>query len=315
MNRCGTRSVYTLGTVFAVCVIVVLAVNGVAPPEAAGIQPGGPVKALGPAGTPTPVVQGAGEDSDPSPPPPSGKSTEVVPPDMRSLPDEVVQAYTSVDSLFMKVTIFESGVRPNGEDYPERVRAVVGFSTAKGGRHRSVVSVDGRWVWTRVGDGKRFNERDAKGRTYEGKTPFGNAALNPVPGCGLGAYLSGWLDEYQTAMRAFRRKLSDSTYLGVEICENRPCWKLREVLPDGSETLYVDVDSRFIRRWTGEQVFEVDDAGEPTSWLRRDRRFSDIQVNRVDPDVFRVSGPTTTPAPVDEKNHPDGGSAKPEEEK
>lgn len=238
---------------------------------------------------------------------------EIQPPDLSVLPDQVVDAYTSLDSLSMKGTLLESGVRPDGEDYPERVRAIVEFSTAKGGRHRSIASVDGQWVWTRVGDGHRFTERDVKGRFHVGDLPFGNAVLNPVPGCQFGAYLSGWLDEDQIMLRAFHRIASNGAYMGLEESDDHACWKVHYDMGDASQTLYVDVRTRLIRRFIGEQVFEVDDDGKPTSWLRRDYRFSDIKVNGVDPSVFVIartdaagtdgetlrhdeSGPSTRPA-------------------
>jgi len=75
MNHRGPHHLFTFTTVLAVGGFTLIALDGVTLPEAAGLQPGGPLlETPNPAGTPMPVDPGIGEDPDPSP---NCKQTEV----------------------------------------------------------------------------------------------------------------------------------------------------------------------------------------------------------------------------------------------
>lgn len=67
MNHRDPHHLFTFGTILAVGVFTLIALDGVTLPEAAGLQPVGPVETPNPAGTPMPVDPGYG-DLDPVPP-------------------------------------------------------------------------------------------------------------------------------------------------------------------------------------------------------------------------------------------------------
>lgn len=76
MTRRTPIPLFTLGTALTFGALALITMNGVAIPQASGLQPSGPLGTPSPVGTPAPVNPGLGDDPDPSPPPPNCKQTQ-----------------------------------------------------------------------------------------------------------------------------------------------------------------------------------------------------------------------------------------------
>lgn len=215
---------------------------------------------------------------------------QVAPPDMSVLPEQLERRYLDLQSFSMRVAIFRSGKDPAGKDYPEENSSVVHFACAKGDKHRSDAYIKGKWRWRRVSDGKRFSEVDDAGRTFVGKLPMGgrSRAIRVTEDCSFGSYLAGWNDDTSRAPLHFSKILRNSSYKGVEDVDGHPCWVFKMEDEFSAQTVFVCTKEMLVRRWIGEQFIQRDENGKVTAWIRRDRRFSELELNKMPPEAFTV---------------------------
>lgn len=229
----------------------------------------------------------------------TAESPPLPPPTPPLLASRVAQTYTDANSLEQHLVVTEWGRDPAGNEMPQRTPAIADVRCADGNKVRiDRFDASNTFIWSRVSDGTTIEERAPGHESVREKyTPEtkGSALLDIADGCSIGTCLSSWVDDRCHWLDVLQRRLAEGRIVGSETVDGHDCWVVEYAHEFGTHAYAIDKSRWLLLRWTTDDIHERNPDGSKRVYITRQRDYSHVSINSVDPAAFALNRPEGIP--------------------